>query len=124
MNPDTFYLQNQIQLELNNLKRGHVYYSIDEQPEVCARLVAEGIDTESESADEAELIDEDAPISLKMIAQRFKDARSVEGTAREITKEEIYSHRVSVTVQSWDDVPAAIGLIRERQRDFKRGMGR
>lgn len=31
-----------------------------------------------------------------------------------------FIHHVSVTVQSWEDVPAAIRLIRERQREFKK----
>jgi hypothetical protein len=103
MIPDTFYLQNRIQLEINNLNRGHVYYSIDEQPEVCARLIAQGC-------------------WLKFYPMYYaKLWQEVEG---EIVKEEIYTHRVSVTVQSWEDVPAAIGLIRERQREFKKGAGR
>lgn len=107
---DTYYLQNRIQLETNNLQRGHVYYSIDEQPEVCARLVAEAIGIPEPFGQKAK----------KMAEQYMRDSESTIHQYANMTKEEYWGHRVSVTVQSWDDVPAAIGLIRQRQQDFKK----
>jgi hypothetical protein len=110
---DTFYLTNQIQMELNNLKRDHVYYSVDQQPDVCAALIAGGY-------------------WAKFFPMKWaKSNQEVEGLnfgsenlAKEMLRDAIFGHRVSVTVQSWGDVPAAIGLIRERQREFKRKVGR
>lgn len=118
---DPFYILNQIQVELNNLNRGHVYYSIDKEPEVCAALIAEGIRGYKSSegikvqmaADFAETIKGLGHKMGEAIAKGFSEGLN-------LAKEEIYGHRVSVTVQSWEDVPAAIGLIRERQREFKR----
>lgn len=123
---DTYYLQNQIQLELNNLNRGHVYYSVDEQPEMCARLIARGIRGHKSSEDILEQIKE----NVEEVAKRVVDSLGYDprenigklfndclmGTA----KEEIYSHRVSVTVQSSEDIGPAIRLIMERQRKFKK----
>lgn len=121
---DPFYTLNKIDMELNNLNRDHVYYSIDEQPEVCAALIAESYLTKffprkwSKSNQEIEGI----PLNNNQ-AQEWLE-KSFRKTMDKMVKEALFGHRVSVTVQSWDDAPAAIGLIRERQREFKKGMGR
>lgn len=107
---DTFYLQNRIQLEVNNLQRNHVYYSVDEQPEVCARLIAQGLRGCKSSGNIMDDIADGWSQLNQAISEKLKPAVDE------------FIHHVSVAVQSWDDVPAAIGLIRERQREFKRGM--
>jgi len=136
MNPDPFYTLNQIQMEIRNLERDHVYYSIDEQPEACARLIAQGIRGHKSSGDILEQMKEDTEEVMKQMADALGfDPRQTIGNLfkgwgkrfaegfDQAAAQEIFGHRVSVTVQSWEDVPAAIGLIRERQREFKRGMG-
>lgn len=117
-------------MELNNLERDHVYYSVDEQPEVCARLIAMGRRGHKSSEDILEQIKEDVEEVAKRVADslgydpRENIGKLFNDCLKGMAKEEPIGHRVSVTVQSWDDVPAAIGLIRERQREFKGGMGR
>lgn len=106
MNPDDLLAQ--INFELTNLNRDHVYYSVDEQPKVCTRLIAQGIRGGKSSGN----IMDDMTDGLEQLKE------AIEEKIRPIAEE--FIHRVSVTVQSWDDIPAAIGLIKERRRDFKK----
>lgn len=115
---DTFYLQNRIQLEINNLERGHVYYSIDEQPEVCARLIAEVIGFDEPPPmpfEEKETGETVAEMIARKVAEKIKE---------QMRREAIFGYHHSVTVNNWDDAEKAIGLIIERQRELKRRAGR